>query len=154
MAAFSEINSDQPRRTRGSRFVHLMRIIPLFGPVLLVYALITTVGGLDLGTFTKFPIHLLSGATLEIGGNDLFLIGVVLLLFFELIKASNATQGVVFVEHILSTLVFVAFVVMLITVKACGNSTFLILTLISAVDVLAGWTITYRTALRDWAVER
>ncbi len=151
MAAFSEMSNEHPRRG-GSRLMQTLRIVPLFGPVLAVYALLM-VSGLDL-TVVHFPIHLISTATLDIDGNTMFLIAVVLLLFFELLKASNATQGVVFIEHILSTLVFVAFVVMLITVKECGTPTFLILTLMSAVDVLAGWTITYRTALRDWAVER
>jgi hypothetical protein len=153
MAAFSEVHGEQPRRRPPSRFLQTARIIPLFGPVLAVYAILV-VSGLDLASVQKIPIDLMSGATLQIGGNEMFLIAVVFLLFFELIKASNATQGAVFVEHILSTLVFVTFVVMLITVKACGNSTFLILTMMSAVDVLAGWTITYRSALRDWAVER
>ncbi len=156
MAAYSEVHNDgdQPRRSRSSRFMQIARIVPLFGPVLAIYALLM-VSGIDLTAFAAFPaIHLISGATLQINGNDLFLIGVVLLLFFELIKASNATQQTVFIEHILSTLVWVAFVIMLITVKECGNATFLILTLMSMVDVLAGWTITYRTALRDWAVER
>src|SRR5688572_2290483 len=104
MTAFSEMSHNGPRNPRASRFVQIARIVPLFGPVLAVYALLT-VSGLDL---TQVPIHipLISGATLDIAGKDLFLIAVVLLLFFELIKASNATQQTVFIEHNLSTLVF------------------------------------------------
>jgi len=153
MTAFSELhNSDHPRPARGSRFLTVTRIMPLFLPVLGVYALLL-VSGLDMSGF-QFSVTLISGANVHITGNDLFLIGVVFLLFFEIIKASNATQQTVFIEHILSTLTFVGFVIAFLTWKPAGTSTFLILTLMSLVDVLAGWTITYRSALRDWAVER
>jgi hypothetical protein len=153
MTAFSEMQNGPSPRTKPNRFLQLSRIIPLFAPVLGVYALLM-VSGLDLNVFHLPKFALISGATLSVSGNELFLMGVVFLLFFEIIKASNATQNTVFIEHILSTLTFVGFVVMFLTVPACGNATFLILTLMSLVDVLAGWTITYRTALRDWAVER
>jgi hypothetical protein len=152
MTAFSEMQ-DGPRPRSHNRFLTITRVVPLFAPVLGVYALLM-VSGLDLNAFHLPSFHLISGANLAVTGNELFLIGVVFLLFFEIIKASNATQGTVFIEHILSTLVFIGFVIMFLTVEACGNATFLILTLMSLVDVLAGWTITYRTALRDWAVER
>ena len=50
-----------------------------------------------------------------------------------------------------STVVFIAMIVTFLTWKPAGNSTFLILTCMSAIDVLAGWTISYRAALRDVA---
>jgi hypothetical protein len=146
----ARVNASQERPAAAQNgLLRFFRVVPLFAFVLGVYTLFMTTG-VDMMR-PRLEVTVISGANLVVTGNDLFLVGVVILLFFELIKATNATQQSIFIEHILSTLVFVGFVIMLITVKACGNATFLILTLMSLLDVLAGWTITYKTGLRDWA---
>src|SRR5438093_13244756 len=148
--------SNEPRpHYRPSRLVQIVRFVPMFGPVLVIYGLFAVMGfPLDpKGAQELFSLNLVSGAQMHVHANDLFLMGVVLLLFVELIKASSSTNENVFLEHIFSTFVFIGFVVMFLLVKECGNSTFLILTLMPIVDVLAGWTISYRAALRDIAYQ-
>jgi len=127
----------------------LLHIVPLLAFALAIY-LACAHFGVDLGA-NIFLVPMFSGTVMEVSGHDLFLFGSVGLLFFELIKASNATHRLVYVEHILSTFVFVGFVVLFLVHPSCGNSAFLIMTLISFIDVLAGWTITYRGGLRDWS---
>ncbi len=145
---YRRVAGDSISAARPNGAVRFFRIFPSFGLVLGLYALLVGLGSDMVAPRVEFG--LISGGTLVITGNDLFLIVVVIALFFELVKATNATQQNVFIEHILSTLVFVAYVILLITVKAFGNSTFLLLTMLSLLDVLAGWTITYKTGLRDW----
>jgi hypothetical protein len=45
---------------------------------------------------------------------------------------------------------FLAFLIIFLTVKDAGSSTFLILTLMSLLDVVGGFTVTISTARRDW----
>ncbi len=155
MALIDMSNNPSPHR-RSNRLVQIVRFTPLFGPVLAVYGLFATMGfPLDpKGAQELFSLDLVSGAIMHVHANDLFLMGVVLLLFIELIKASSSSNESVFLEHIFSTFVFVGFVITFLLVKECGNATFLILTLMSMVDVLAGWTISYRAALRDIAYQQ
>ena len=56
------------------------------------------------------------------------------------------------IDHSMSTLVFIIFLVEFLTVKGAGNSTFLILGLMSLFDVIAGFTVTIVAARRDFAV--
>ena len=94
---------------------------------------------------------LISGANWTLHFNDLILLIGVVILYFELFK-STRTQVSSIVEHVLSMFVFIVFLVEFIIVRGCGNSTFLTLTLLSMLDVVAGFTITISTARRDLAV--
>ena len=111
------------------------------------YLLVKTLG-FDL-SHPLFSFRLMSGAETTISGNTLFLLMSTLLMFFEILKAAQATHKYIIANHVLSTLVFLAFIVLYITQPKCGNSTFLLVTALSFVDVLAGWIVSHRTALRD-----
>ena len=54
----------------------------------------------------------------------------------------------------MSLLVFVIFLVEFMVVPQVGNTTFLILTVASLLDVVMGFTVTISTASRDFAFER
>jgi hypothetical protein len=51
-------------------------------------------------------------------------------------------------------LVFVIFLIEYITVKPLGTASFLILTIMSMTDVIAGFTVSISAARRDITVER
>jgi hypothetical protein len=131
--------------------MQLFRYIPLFLPVLAIYSICMPFVDFNqaaaLLTFT-----LPSDAVVSVKFSDVFLIAVALILFFEILKAAAVTPGSSWVEHMLSTLVFIAFLIMFLVVPAAGNSTFLIVMIMSLIDVLAGWTISYRAALRDFGM--
>jgi hypothetical protein len=57
------------------------------------------------------------------------------------------------VDHVLSIILFIVMVVEFIVAEKAATSTFLILTALSFVDVVGGFTITIRTAQRDVAFE-
>ena len=66
----------------------------------------------------------------------------------EIFKATRTSMASV-IDHTLSTLVFVAFIIEFVLVKGAGTSTFLILGLMSLFDVIAGFTVTIVAARRD-----
>jgi hypothetical protein len=69
-------------------------------------------------------------------------------LFFEVMNAANAKSSSI-VNHGLSMLVFMACFVTFLMLPGFGTGTFLIITLMALVDVIAGYSISILTARRD-----
>ncbi len=93
-----------------------------------------------------------SGATLTITWNILFVLVGIAILYIEILKSTRATYQAL-LDHVLSLCVFVVFLVELLIVREMGSATFLILTLLSLVDVIAGFTVSLSTARRDITIE-
>jgi len=89
-----------------------------------------------------------SGATLNITWNILFVLAGICILYIEILKSTRATYQAL-IDHLLSLVVFVIFLVELIVLREMGSATFLILTLLSLIDVIAGFTVSLSTARRD-----
>jgi hypothetical protein len=96
-------------------------------------------------------IHLISGAHWSLKLSDLMVVITLAILFVELIKATRTGETSI-IDHSLSMLLFIVCVVEFLTVKDCGTSTFFIITVITLIDVVAGFTITIRAARRDLAL--
>lgn len=92
-----------------------------------------------------------SGARLTLTFADFILLVAIILLYFELFKSTHTGNSAI-VEHVFSILVFLVFLIEFIVVEPCGTSTFLLITLLSFIDVAAGLTITISTARRDFGV--
>jgi NADH:ubiquinone oxidoreductase subunit F (NADH-binding) len=73
----------------------------------------------------------------------------VLFLYLEIFKSTNTGIGTV-LDHALSMVVFVIFLVEFLVVDDCGTSTFFILGLMSLLDVVAGFTVSIAGARRDF----
>jgi len=71
-----------------------------------------------------------------------------IVLFFEIMNATSARSSSI-LNHGLSMLVFVACFVAFLLVQGFGTGTFLIITLMTLVDVVAGYSISILTARRD-----
>ena len=69
-------------------------------------------------------------------------------LFFEVLKSTNTGRNSV-IEHMLSVVVFVIFLVEFLLVGAAASSVFFILMMMSIVDVVAGFTVSITGAGRD-----
>ena len=101
---------------------------------------------------TAFTIpHLTRATPMTVGVADLIVGIAIILLFFEMIKAARISQSTI-VDHMLSMAVFVVCLVELIVVAGAGTAPFILLTLISLIDVLAGFTISIATARRDFSI--
>ncbi len=99
-----------------------------------------------------FYIKLPSGAFWKPTWGDLVVLSGLITLYIEIFK-STRTTSISIVDHTLSTIVFVAFLVSWMifpwTIGDKSNSVFLFLTVMSFIDVIAGFTITIAAARRD-----
>ena len=89
-----------------------------------------------------------SGAIWDLRLHDLMVILGLFLLFFEILKATRVGKLSI-VDHLLSTIILIAFIIEFLVVQAAGTSTFLILTLMALIDVMAGFSVSIRSATRD-----
>lgn len=93
-----------------------------------------------------------SGATLNITWNIFFIIMGICILYIEILKATRTSYQAL-LDHMLSLIVFVIFLIELIVLKEMGSATFLILTLLALIDVIGGFTVSLSTARRDISIE-
>ena len=84
--------------------------------------------------------------------NILFILVGISFLYLEILKSTRATYQAL-LDHLLSLVVFVIFLVELIILREMGSATFLILTLLSLIDVIAGFTVSLSTARRDISID-
>lgn len=96
-------------------------------------------------------IKLASGALWVLTLGDLLIIFGLFILFIEIFK-STSTGSATVVEHSLSTIVFIIYVVEFVLVKEAGTTVFFILGMMSLIDVIAGFSITIATARRDFGM--
>ena len=101
---------------------------------------------------TVFSIPMMSGATLGVTTGDLLLILSILLLFVEILKATRFGVKSI-VDHMLSFVVFVGALVAFLMWPKAATSTFLLMLVICAIDVIGGFSISIRAAARDYTVE-
>ena len=102
----------------------------------------------DIWRTPLFSFNMMSGGVFTmVLGNALIVLALVLL-FVEVVKATR-TSHLSVIDHLLSTFVFVAFLVEFLLVKGAAHSVFFILMVIALVDLLAGLSVSIRSARRD-----
>jgi hypothetical protein len=130
----------------------ILQFFPLFAVVLGGYFALHMIGFFP-GNLNVIIFHfqLPSGAVWKPTYGDLLIIVGIITLFIELFK-STRTATTSIIDHILSTFVLVGYLVIWMIYPWAGNSYVLILTMMSFLDVIAGFTITISTARRDLAL--
>lgn len=97
---------------------------------------------------TIFTVPMLSQAVLNVTTSDLLIILAIFLLFLEILKATRiGTKSII--DHVLSFVVFIAMAAEFMILPRAATSTFLLLVVIAFVDVVAGFSVSIRTAQRD-----
>jgi len=125
---------------------------PLF---LITFAIYNMVAFLTPGvswTGTIFSVAMQSGATWAVTAGDCLIALALVFLLFEVLRATRSYSRTI-VDHMLSTLVFIAALVEFLLVKEAATSVFATLLLISLVDVIGGWTVSMSSARRDIQVD-
>jgi hypothetical protein len=128
------------------------RQVPLIGVLAVVYLIVAAVYETALTT-NLFTIALPSSATWVFSVHDLFLLVGLCLLYLEILKSTRSGRGQI-VEHIVSMIVFVGCLLLFLLVRKTGSSTFLLITAMAAIDVIAGFTVSIVAARRDLEIER
>ena len=128
-------------------------MIPLLAVLWLVYNAILLIGASSVLERSVWSVPLPSGATWTMRGGEVLVALGLLALYVEMLKATRTGTSSV-IEHSLSVLVFVLFVVEFIVVPGAGTATFLLLALMALLDVIAGFSISIFAARRDLAIDR
>ncbi len=129
----------------------LLASIPLLTIPLVIFNLMLLINGAATSAVlssTMFSGTLFSGAVFTLTVGDFLVILGVILLYFELLKSTRFSTAST-VEHMVSMLVFIVFLIEFITVEGLGNAPFLVITLLALIDVLSGFTVSISTARRD-----
>lgn len=137
------------RRHRGP-FIPPLLIIPFLLFNILAF---TMFGGLPGGWANQlFQVRMVSGIEWSLTWGDLMLVIGLVCLFFEVLKSTNTGRSSI-VEHMLSTALFVVFLIEFLLVGAAASSVFFMLMIMSVVDVVAGFSISITGAGRDVTME-
>jgi len=100
-------------------------------------------------TAPLFTVPMASGASWALTSGDLLIVLALFMLFFELLKATTSRR-VAIVNHSLSMIVFIICLVEFLLVPAFATSIFFLITLMTLLDVLAGFIVTIITARKDF----
>ena len=127
--------------------MRILSAFPFLALVLIAYNVFAFSGSLDLQA-DMLVYDMASGATFALTGGDVLIIVGLALLFLEVIKAASIGTATI-IDHIFSTAVFIAALVEFLLVRQAGTSVFLILVIMSLIDVVAGYSVSIRSARRD-----
>ena len=132
----------------------MLAAIPLMIVPLIAYNLVMVGlfgGGVaGLGS-TVTSLSMMSGAVWTMSLGDVLIVLALGLLFVEVVKATRTGRWSV-LDHMLSMLVFVAFLVEFLLVRDAATQVFFILMAIAFIDVIAGFTVAIRSAGRDVSI--
>ncbi len=126
-----------------------LMIVPLIAYNLVMVGLLGT-GVAGLGA-TITSLSMMSGATWTMSLGDLLIVVSLALLFIEVLKATRTGPWSV-IDHMLSMFVFVAFLVEFLLVRDAATQVFFILMVIAFIDVIAGFSVSIRSAGRDVSI--
>ncbi len=125
--------------------------IPLMIVSFIFYNLMTFGGaavGADPLLATMFSIQMLSGGQFTLTMGDVIVLVSLIMLFFEIMKSTRTSNASV-LDHLLSTGVFILFLVEFLLVKTAATGVFFIIMVMALIDVLAGFSVSIRSASRD-----
>jgi len=126
-------------------------LVPLLVVPLVLYNLVAFIffGG-NPGGFANqlFAIFMPSKAPWVLTLGDLMVVIGLVCLFFEIMKSTRVGSTSI-IEHILSTGIFILYLIEFILVGAAASSAFFILMVMSLIDVIAGFSVSMSAAERD-----
>lgn len=138
----------------------MLTSIPLLVLILVVYNILAffapAILGADFQTMEavlaqSVPITMFSGDVWHFSLGDLIVAVALVLLFIEIVKSTRTTASAI-INHGLSMLVFIVCMFEFITVNGFATSVFFMITVMTLLDVVAGFTISIVAAKRDLGV--
>ncbi|MDR6819341.1 hypothetical protein J2X76_004533 [Neorhizobium sp. 2083] len=127
-----------------------LMIIPF---ILYNLAMLGILGGGGIGSLGTVisSLQMLSGAVWTMTLGDVIIVVALVFLFVEILKASRNGRGSL-INHMLSMLVFIAYLVEFLLVRDAATQIFFILMTITFVDVIGGFAVAIRSAGRDVSI--
>jgi len=128
-------------------------IIPLMVIPLIIFNVIALIWGHDVWSVELLGLTMVSGQRWAFSLGDLMTLVGIGCLFFEILKSTGSTTRII-TNHIFSTIVFILYLVEFLVVGVAAHSVFFILMILALFDVVAGFTVTIKTASRDVTYSR
>jgi|SRR6185503_9057635 len=123
---------------------------PLTALVIAAYNLVAILPGLAPDSeIVEFTMS--SGGVLGLTVGDILVLAGLVALFLETLKSAKPRGGTV-VDHIFSVVVFIVALIEFLLVPFCATASFLILTAITLIDVVGGFSVSIFSARRDFSV--
>ncbi len=134
----------------------IIRNIPFFLYLLIAYNIIAFYpNDPETGTLFNqvlFEFKLMSEAIFVMDVNTLLIFIGLHALYFEILRSTRSSVSTI-ISHMLSLIVFIIFLVEFIVVKQAGTACFLILTFMSLLVIISGYTVSISSARRDIVVD-
>lgn len=129
----------------------LIRNFPLLILPLIIYnafslGFVSTLG--EIWSAEIFRFDMISGATFSLTRGGMIVTIALSLLFIEILKATRTARSTI-LDHLLSTLVFIVYLIQFIVDPAAATTTYFICLMVALLDVIAGYSISIRVASRD-----
>ncbi|HEY1544008.1 MAG TPA: hypothetical protein VGG01_16485 [Xanthobacteraceae bacterium] len=125
--------------------------IPLLIIPFAVYNMLAFLLSLD-WTKQMGSIQMVSGTPLALTYGEILIVASIIFLYIEMLKATRVTSRTI-VDHMLSTVLFIAMLIEFLLVQKAATGTFFLLLVISFIDMIGGFTISIRSARREVTVE-
>lgn len=135
-----------PARRTGNSFIVPLLVVPLILYNVIVF-LFFGANPVNWGA-GLFSIPMPSGMPWAVTAGDLLLVVGIIMLFIEVLKSTGTARNSI-VEHMLSMVLFVVFLIEFLLVGAASSSVFFLLMVMSLIDVVAGFTVSITSASRD-----
>ena len=126
----------------------MLAAIPLLGFALIIANVLSLVGAQGFDTvWMQFVLP--SDATVSMTTGWTIALLALVLLYVEIFKATR-TGNASIIDHALSLVVFVIALVEFLIWPRFAHPSFLVLLVMTLIDVIAGFTVTISSARRDW----
>jgi hypothetical protein len=139
----------EEKGVRHHRRTNWLSSVPLLAFVVIAYVAFAAAGA-DF-VLTRFTVAMPSGGAWQISLGDMMLAFSLFVLLFEVLKLTR-TGGNSIVDHALSVIVFVVCLILLLVWPPAATSLFFLIMLTTLLDVIAGFSVTIRSARCDYAV--
>ncbi len=95
-----------------------------------------------------FSMGMMSGGRFSLNMGDGLIVASLILLFFEILKSTRTSNASV-LDHLLSTGVFILFLVEFLLVPSAATAVFFVIMVMALIDVMAGFSVSIRSSGRD-----
>ena len=125
----------------------MLGAIPLLLPIVIIYFLIAfTVPASIAGIVLGFTLP--SGAAWTLTTGDLLVALGLFILYLEILKSVRTSMASM-IDHALSLLLFALCLVLFFVLPQAGTGTFFLITVMTLIDVFAGFTVTLAASRRS-----
>ena len=141
-------------RQRRYPRMSILKAFPFTIVPVLIYTAVALIGGTGPFDSAIFSARMPSGAVFSFTNGIAILTLALVMLLLEVLKSTNVKNSNSIIDHGLSTVLLVVTILMFVLLPSAATGTFFGLVMICLIDVIAGFSVSIKTAQRDFQVDR